>query len=125
GDSADGGVDRARSEAAAPLRGLARGRVWAVGDVLRRAVQAGQEWAREDRRSRADGRREERAEEIGGGGETDDGGGDALEGAREPRPLRFLLAQEGYESHVGADVVQEGIARKQGIAGHTGVSHTA
>src|SRR5260370_14117786 len=40
-------------------------------------------------------------------------------------PVGLLLAQEGHEGRIGSDVVEEGIALKQRIAGEAAVGRSA
>src|SRR3989454_5180779 len=78
GGRAGGRRDRARQEARAAGRGVARGRIWPLGDLLRRPVQAGAEGTGADPRGEARGGGTGGAEEISGRGEGNDGRGEAL-----------------------------------------------
>src|SRR5207247_2682299 len=77
----DGRRDRARQEARAAVRGVARGRVWTLGDLLRRPVQAGAEGTGADPRGEARAGGTGGAEEISRRGEGNDGRGEALTAA--------------------------------------------
>src|SRR2546428_803071 len=64
GGRADGARHRARQEARAAVRGVARGRIWPLGDLLRRPVQAGAEGTGADPRGETLGGGTGGAEEI-------------------------------------------------------------
>src|SRR5207249_81738 len=70
--------DRGGQEAYPAVRRLAPGRVWAVGDVLRRARQARAQGAGAGSRGGADPPGAGRTPEIGGGSEANHGRGEAM-----------------------------------------------
>src|SRR5205823_4742066 len=75
---ADGRGHRARQEAGASVRRVARGRVRPLGDLLRRAVQAGSPGSRASDRGEAVGGRAGGARTVGGSRAGDDEGGAAV-----------------------------------------------